>query len=73
VTWTIVVVCTTHSMKDVPIVWKGLDYESFIIGLLNTKGNFMIVACICDQESFKTLLPTVNKLIFVTKIQFEFG
>ncbi len=55
-------------MKDVPIVWKGLDWESFLIGLLNAKTKFMVVAYICNHESFKNLLTIVSKLIFVTKI-----
>jgi hypothetical protein len=33
----------------------------------------MVVACICDCESFKNLLTTLNKSIFVIKIRFEFG
>jgi hypothetical protein len=63
-TWTIIVVCTTHNTT----IWKGPNWESFIIGLLNAKASFMVVACICNQESFKKLLTTMTKLIFVTKI-----
>ncbi len=48
VTWTIDVDYTTHSMKNVPIIWKGLNWESFLIGIFNVKANFIIVACICD-------------------------
>jgi hypothetical protein len=62
-----------HSMKDVPIVWKGPDWESFLIGLLDAKANFMVVACTCDRKSFKNLFTIMCKLIFVTKIRFEFG
>jgi hypothetical protein len=72
VTWTIDVY-TTHSMKDVPIIWKGPNWESFLIGIFNAKANFIVVACICDQESFKSLLTIMSKSIFVTKIRFEFG
>jgi hypothetical protein len=68
VTRTIAIVCTTHSMKDVPIVWKGLDWESFLIGLFNAKASFMAVACICNRKSFKSLLIIVCKSTFVTKI-----
>jgi hypothetical protein len=55
-------------MKDVPIIWKGLNWESFLIRILNAKANFMVVACICDWESFKSLFTIVSKSIFVTKI-----
>ncbi len=60
-TRTIVVVYIAHNVKDVPIVWKGLDRESFLLGLLNTKAMFKVVAYICDHESFKSLLTTVCK------------
>jgi hypothetical protein len=60
-TRTIVVVYIAHNVKDVPIVWKGLDRESFLLGLLNTKAMFKVVAYICDHESFKSLLTTVYK------------
>jgi hypothetical protein len=71
-TMNIVVVCTTHNTKDVPTIWKGLGWESFLLGLLNARAMFKVV-CICDHKSFKSLLTIVCKLIFVTKIQFEFG
>ncbi len=51
VTRTITIVCTTHSMKDVPIVWKGLDWESFLIGLFNAKASFMAVAYAIESHS----------------------
>jgi hypothetical protein len=60
-------------MKDLPIVWKGLDWESFLIGLLNMMAMFKVIACISNHESFKSLLTTMCKSTFVTKIQFEFG
>jgi hypothetical protein len=44
-TRTITIICTTHSTKDVPIVWKGLDCESFFIRFFDTKTNFMIITC----------------------------
>ncbi len=63
-TQTTIVVCITHST----IIWKGLNWESFFIGLLNAKASFMVVACICNRELFKNLFTIVSKLIFVTKI-----
>jgi hypothetical protein len=72
-TRTIVIIYTTHSTKDVSIVWKGLDWESFLLRLLNVIAMFKVVACICDHESFKNLLITMCKSTFVTKIRFEFG
>lgn len=45
----------------------------FFIRFLNAKANFTIITWICDHESFKNLLTIANKLIFVTKISFEFG
>jgi hypothetical protein len=65
---TIAVVCTTHNTKDLSIVWKGPDWESFLLGLINVKAMFKVVACICDHESFKSLWTTMCKLTFVTKI-----
>jgi hypothetical protein len=70
---TIAIVCTTHNTKDVPTIWKGLDWESFLIGLLNAKANFMVVPCICDQKTFNCLFIIICKSIFVTNIRFEFG
>jgi hypothetical protein len=66
-TRTIVIIYTTHSMKDILIVRKGLDWEFFLLRLLNVRAMFKVVACICDYESFKSLLNIVCKLIFVTK------
>jgi hypothetical protein len=65
---TIIVVYTTHSTKYVPVVWKGPDRESFLLGLLNTKAMFKVIVCICDYESFENLLTTMCKSTFVTKI-----
>jgi hypothetical protein len=36
-TRTIIIVYTTHNMKGIPTIWKGLDWESFLQGLLNMK------------------------------------
>jgi hypothetical protein len=33
----------------------------------------MVVACIRNHKSFKSLFIIVSKSIFVTKIRFEFG
>ncbi len=91
VTRTIVIIWTTHNMKDVLTIWKGPNWKSFLIGLLNAKANFKVVAyiynhesfnakanfkvvvSIYNHESFKSLLTIVTKLIFTTKIWFEFG
>jgi hypothetical protein len=48
-TMNIVVVCTTHNTKDVPTIWKGLGWESFLLGLLNARAMFKVV-CICDHK-----------------------
>jgi hypothetical protein len=69
----IVIICTTHNTKDVPTIWKGLNWESFLLGLLNMRAMFKIVVCICNRESFKNLLTTMCTSIFVTKIRFKFG
>jgi hypothetical protein len=45
-TRTIAIICTTHYMKDVLIVWKGLNWESFLLGLLNAKAMFKVIVCI---------------------------
>jgi hypothetical protein len=65
---TIIVVYTTHNTKYVLAVWKGLDWESFLLGLLNVKAMFKVIVCICDYKSFKNLLTIVCKSTFVTKI-----
>jgi hypothetical protein len=67
ITRTIVIIYTTHNMKDIPTIWKGFDWESFFLGLLNAKVMFKVVACICDHESFKSLLTIMCKSTFVTK------
>jgi hypothetical protein len=72
-TMTIAVVCITHNMKDISTNWKGLGWESFLLGLLNARAMFKVVVCICDCKSFKSLLTIMCKSTFVTKIQFEFG
>jgi hypothetical protein len=69
---TITIICTTHNTKDISIVWKSPNQESFLLGLLNVRATFMIVAYICDYKFFKSLLTIMCKLSFVTKISFEF-
>lgn len=69
---TITITYTTYSTKDVLIVWKNIDWEYFLLGLLHVRAMFKVVACIYDHESFKNLLTTMCILTFVTKIQFEF-
>jgi hypothetical protein len=69
----IVVICTTHNTKDVLIIWKGLNWESFLLGLMNAKAMFKIIVCICNHESFKSLLTTMCKLTFVTKFDLSLG
>jgi len=67
-TRTITIVCIIHSMKDVPTIWKGPDWESFLLRLFNVRAMFKVIVDICDRESFKSLLTTVCKSTFVTKI-----
>ncbi len=45
-TRTIAIIYTIHSMKDVLIVWKGLDWESFLLRLLNVRAMFKVIICI---------------------------
>lgn len=48
-------VYTIHTLKKTLVVWKGLNWESFIIGLLEAKGTFKVVVCVRDQKFFKHL------------------
>jgi hypothetical protein len=69
VTSIIAVICTTHiTSKDVPTVWKGFDWDSFVTRLLNPKVRFKVVVCICDCNSFKNLFSIVCKSMYVTKM-----
>jgi hypothetical protein len=64
ITRTIIVIYTTHNMKDIPIIWKGPNWGSFLLGLLNVRAMFKVIACICNCESFKSLLTTcANQLL----------
>jgi hypothetical protein len=66
-TRTIIIIYTTHSTKDVSTIWKGLDWESFFLGLLNMKAMFKIIICICDYESFKSLLTIMCNQLLLQK------
>jgi hypothetical protein len=68
-----IVVSTTHTTKKMPIVWKGLDWESFLNMLLKLKVIFKIVVYLCDCESFEFFLSIVMKSTYVTKLRFEIG
>jgi hypothetical protein len=69
----ITVVYTTHTLKDILATWKGPNWECFITGLLEAKATFKVVVYVCDRESFKHMLTTILKFVFVMKVQFEFG
>jgi hypothetical protein len=60
-TKSIVVISTTHNTKNVPTIWKGFNWESFLLGLLNMRAMFKIVVYICKCESFKSLLTIMCK------------
>ncbi len=44
----VAMVCTIHTLKKTYVVWKGLNWEYFIIGLLEAKATFIMVVCVCD-------------------------
>jgi hypothetical protein len=67
------VVYTKHTLEKSLTVWKGLDWESLIIDLLEAKATFKVVICVCDRESFMCMFTTIFKFVFVTKVRFEFG
>jgi hypothetical protein len=70
---TFIVVSTTNTTKKMPIVWKGLYWESFLNMLLKLKVIFKIVVYLCDSESFKFFLLIVMKSIYVIKLRFKIG
>jgi len=70
---TFIVIVTTHTTKKMPIVWKGLDWESFLNMLFKLKIIFKIMVYLCDSESFKFFLSIVMKSIYVTKLRFKIG
>jgi hypothetical protein len=49
-TRTIAIIYTTHSMKDVLIIWKGPNWESFLLRLLNAKAMFKVIVCIVSMS-----------------------
>jgi hypothetical protein len=64
VTKTITIIFTTHNTKGILIVWKGPDWESFFLRLLNVRAMFKVVAYIYNRESFKSPLTIVCKSKF---------
>jgi hypothetical protein len=66
------IVSTTHTIKEVPVVWKGLNWESFLNILFNAKVIPKVVIYLCDWESFRFLSTTTMKSTFITKMWFEF-
>jgi hypothetical protein len=70
---TFIVILTTYITKKMPIIWKGLDWESFLNMLLKLKVIFKIVVYLCASESFKFFLSIVMKSIYVTKFRFKIG
>jgi hypothetical protein len=62
-----------HTIIEVPVVWKGSDYELFLNILLNAKVTPKVVVYLCDGESFKFLFTAAMKSTFITKLQFKFG
>jgi hypothetical protein len=63
----------THTLKEILVMWKGLDWESSIAGLLEAKVTFKMVVYVCDKEFFRHLFTTILKSIFIKKVRFEFG
>jgi hypothetical protein len=48
ITSTFIVVSTTHTTKEFLIVWKCLDWESFLNTLLTAKVIPRVVVCLCN-------------------------
>ncbi len=69
---TFVVVSTMHIMKEVPIVWKDLDWESFLNILLNAKVTPKVVVYLCNCKSFWFLFTMAMKSTYIMKMRFEF-
>jgi hypothetical protein len=70
---TFTIVSTTHTTKEVPIVWKGPNWESFLNALFNAKVIPKVVICLCDRESFRFLFMIAMKSTYIMKICFKFG
>ncbi len=47
-TSTFIVVSTMHTIKEVLVVWKSFNWESFLNTLLNAKVTPKGVVCLCD-------------------------
>jgi hypothetical protein len=69
----VIVVSTMHTMKEVPIVWKVLDRNSFLNMLLNAKVTPRVVVWLCDQKSFRFFFAMAMKSTYITNMRFEFG
>jgi len=63
-----IVVSTTHIIKEVLLVWKGPNWESFLNTLLNAKVTPKVIIYLCDNESFKFLFTTTMKSTFIMKM-----
>jgi hypothetical protein len=62
-----------YIIKEVLVVWRGLDWESFLNTLFNAKVIPKMLIYLCDWESFRFLFTTAMKSTFITKMWFEFG
>jgi hypothetical protein len=62
-----------HIIKEVLVVWKGPDWESFLNTLFNAKVTPKVVIYLCGWESFRFLFTITMKSTFITKMWFEFG
>jgi hypothetical protein len=63
-----IVVSTTHIIKEVLLVWKGPNWESFLNTLLNAKVTPKVIIHLCDKEFFKFLFTTTMKSTFNMKM-----
>jgi hypothetical protein len=63
-----IVVSTTHIIKEVLLVWKGPNWESFLNTLLNAKVTPKVIIHLCDKEFFKFLFTTTMKSTFIMKM-----
>jgi len=58
-TSTFIIVSMTHIIKEVHVVWKGLEWESFLNILLNVKVIPKVVVCLCGGEFSGFFLPSL--------------
>jgi hypothetical protein len=63
-----IVVSTTHIIKEVLLVWKGPNWESFLNTLLNAKVTPKVIVYLCDKEFFRFLFTTTMKSTFIMKM-----